>query len=555
MMMLHNLRFAIKLGGAFAILLALLGGLGAYAIRELEIVNGSTEQIAHHWLPRVRAVLEIKAEQNRLRTLEVRLFVVNTADQRAWTEARLAEKLVEVEKAQAAYQLLTGPADAKELFARYMTAYQAYLALHERVLQLYRTGNVEEGKRLLQYESQKAFSAALELTDKLRDMDVQGSTGAAEHASQAFAAAHSWVLALVVLGVLVGLTMAFVITRSLTGPLRQAVGAADRLAQGDLTVELDASGKDETGQLLHSMQQMIARLSRVVSEVNAGAQSLASASEQVSATAQSLSQAASEQASNVEQTSASLEQMSDAISRTAKSAHVTDDIASKAATEASEGGEAVKSTVAAMKQIAQKISIIDDIAYQTNLLALNAAIEAARAGEHGKGFAVVAAEVRKLAERSQIAAQEIGTVAASSVELAEKAGQLLDQMVPNIKKTSDLVQEITSTSEDQSMGVGQITSAMGQLSQTTQQNASSSEQLAATAEEMSGQAAQLQQTMAFFELGRGRSHDVVQLRRKPEKASSSASAGALGSQRRVKQVGNAAVALDDAPDEDRFAKF
>jgi methyl-accepting chemotaxis protein len=153
-----------------------------------------------------------------------------------------------------------------------------------------------------------------------------------------------------------------------------------------------------------------------------------------------------------------------------------------------------------MQRIAKQIGIIDDIAYQTNLLALNAAIEAARAGEHGKGFAVVAAEVRKLAERSQVAAQEIGEVATNSVELAERAGNLLDRMVPNIRKTSDLVQEITAASEEQSAGVGQINAAVGQMSQTTQQNASSSEELAATAEEMSSQAEQLQQAMAFFKL-------------------------------------------------------
>ncbi|MDO8263602.1 MAG: methyl-accepting chemotaxis protein, partial [Gallionella sp.] len=179
---------------------------------------------------------------------------------------------------------------------------------------------------------------------------------------------------------------------------------------------------------------------------------------------------------------------------------VTDGMASKAAKEATEGGESVQQTVSAMKEIAKKIGIIDDIAYQTNLLALNAAIEAARAGEHGKGFAVVAAEVRKLAERSQVAAQEIGELASSSVQVAEKAGKLLDEMVPSINKTSDLVQEISAASEEQSSGVSQINTAMSQLSQITQQNASSSEELAATAEEMSSQAEQLQQTMGFFKV-------------------------------------------------------
>jgi methyl-accepting chemotaxis protein len=326
------------------------------------------------------------------------------------------------------------------------------------------------------------------------------------------------------------------------------------MSQGDLGSTIDEDYEGAFGEMKEYVNNTVAKLSQVVAEVNSGAEALAGASEEVSATAQSLSQASSEQAAGVEETSASVEQMTASISQNTENAKVTDSMATKAAGEATEGGEAVKATVTAMKQIAQKIGIIDDIAYQTNLLALNAAIEAARAGEHGKGFAVVAAEVRKLAERSQVAAQEIGTVASSSVELAERAGKLLDEMVPSIKKTSDLVQEITAASEEQSSGVGQINAAVGQLSQTTQQNASSSEELAATAEEMSGQAEQLQQTMSFFKLAGtpvgGQS--AAPARRAIANAKAAASAKRFG---KAAPTGTFAHASADEPDEAQFAKF
>jgi len=134
------------------------------------------------------------------------------------------------------------------------------------------------------------------------------------------------------------------------------------------------------------------------------------------------------------------------------------------------------------------------------MLALNAAIEAARAGEHGKGFAVVAAEVRKLAERSQLASSEIITLTSDSVEIANNAGNLLQQMVPDILRTAELVQEISASSEEQASSIGQINSAMQQLDQTIQQNAASSEELAATAEEMQAQSVNLSSVVAFFQL-------------------------------------------------------
>ncbi len=290
------------------------------------------------------------------------------------------------------------------------------------------------------------------------------------------------------------------VMEAISVPVDELSGVLSAMEGGDLSVAMTKRYQGTFDELKNVVNNMIAKLSQVVAEVNNGAHALAGASEEVSATSSALSQAATEQAAGVEQTSASIEQMTASIAQNTENARITDGMAAKAAIDAVEGGASVNATVVAMKQIANKISIIDDIAYQTNLLALNAAIEAARAGEHGKGFAVVAAEVRKLAERSQVAAQEIGEVATSSVELAEKAGKLLGEMVPSIKKTSDLVQEISAASTEQSSGVNQINSAVSQLSQTTQQNAASAEQLAATAEEMSSQAEQLQQTMAFFRL-------------------------------------------------------
>jgi methyl-accepting chemotaxis protein len=318
-----------------------------------------------------------------------------------------------------------------------------------------------------------------------------------------YVAGRNLLLTILGIGLLVGFGTATWIIRGIMSQLGAEppviLEIAEKIASGDLESELE-HGKGKVVGVLAAMITMRNKLVSVITEVNVSSVALSAASQQVSGTAQSLSQGASEQAASVEQTSASVEEMGSSINQNSENARVTDGIATESSNSAKEGGKSVSATVQAMKDIAGKITIIEDIAYQTNMLALNAAIEAARAGEHGKGFAVVAAEVRKLAERSQVAASEISQLTGDSVKVAEEAGGLLEKMVPDIARTAELVQEITAASEEQASGVGQITSAMQQLDQVTQQNAAGSEELAATAEEMRGQSQSLIEMISFFKL-------------------------------------------------------
>ncbi len=289
------------------------------------------------------------------------------------------------------------------------------------------------------------------------------------------------------------------ILRQMGGEPAVIVDLAEKVAGGDLTVKIEDSGMKITG-LYAAMKDMLDRLSDVVTNINFASENVTSGSSEISSSAQTLSEGATEQAAAAEEASSSMEQMTSNIRQNADNAKQTEQIASKSASDAKEGGEAVSEAVNAMKQIAEKISIIEEIARQTNLLALNAAIEAARAGEHGKGFAVVASEVRKLAERSQQAAGEISGLSTSSVEVAEKAGTMLSKLVPDIQKTAELVQEISAASEEQNSGAEQINKAIQQLDMVIQRNASSSEELASTSEELSSQARQLEDTIGFFKI-------------------------------------------------------
>jgi methyl-accepting chemotaxis protein len=345
--------------------------------------------------------------------------------------------------------------------------------------------------------------------------------------------------------VLFGILYAWRVTVAVTKPLRRAASIATQVADGDLTVQLEAWEVSETGHLLQALAHMTDSLRSLLVDVSAGTHAVSDTSAQIAQGNLDLSQRTEQQASTLEQTASSMEELTATVGQNAQSAREASQLAVSASEVAHKGGHAVDQVLLTMdeildasKKIGDITGVIDSIAFQTNILALNAAVEAARAGDQGRGFAVVAAEVRSLAQRSAAAAKEIRTLIADTAQkvqagssLADGAGHTMVEVVSSVKKVSDLIAEIAAASQEQSSGIAQVNAALAHMDQVVRQNASLAEEATGATESMKQQADWLLRLVSRFKLGgerdRLRDRDGNQSRIGTQKRAESAARGAV----------------------------
>ena len=507
----------ILIAPALAIVFLLAFGLIAYGVASQQ--NDALRELAQKRLAGVVAATDASQDISEVHSNVYRLFtwIANLPEEKV--KKATAEQKAKIDAVAAALTAFRSQAHVsaqeRQLVDAVLPMMAKYRKLQDDAIDM-ATIEVATGAMMMQ-AADAQFLTMVKNLDELVQLQKKLAQDSYESAAAASRAATVLLSAMLVVAVAAAAAAALLMSRAIVRPLHAAIRTAQRIAQGDLSTEVQVRGRDETGDLLRALADMNQNLRQLVGEVSGGAHMVADTSAQIAQGNQDLSQRTEEQASTLEETASSMEELTSTVSLNAQNARQASQLAMGASDVARKGGQVVGQVVSTMAGISESsrkigdiIGVIDGIAFQTNILALNAAVEAARAGEQGRGFAVVAAEVRNLAQRSAAAAKEIKGLIGESVDkvdtgakLVDNAGKTMDEIVASVKKVSDLIAEIAAASEEQDAGIQQVNTAVTQMDQVVQQNASLVEEAAAATESMKSQAASLLQMVARFKLNEG----------------------------------------------------
>ncbi|MGB9980924.1 MULTISPECIES: methyl-accepting chemotaxis protein [unclassified Herbaspirillum] len=515
---MKNWKIGHRLGLGFAAVLVLLVAVAAFGLQQVSRLNDrivfltSIDEGKLEALSKVQFAIGLRAIAARNLTL-----VADAAEQKN-DLALVGSSQQDIDAGMAALtKLMQDPATTqqeRDMLEQLRKLEAQYLPVAVNIVKLATSQQTDAARASLVKDCMPILNGVIAHVAQFNKMLRSNSEANVEQAEAAYDLAKWTMLGASLAALMLGGLIAWLLTRSISRPLAQAVSVAQSVQAGDLGSHIEVTSKDELGQLMTALKGMNDSLVSIVGEVRHGTDTIAVASDEIKRGNMDLSNRTEQQASSLQETASAMEQLTATVKQTSDNAREARRLADNASQVAAKGGAAVGRVVETMHSISASshkivdiISVIDGIAFQTNILALNAAVEAARAGEQGRGFAVVASEVRTLAQRSAVAAKEIealinesvSKVAAGEQQVGE-AGTTMQEVVKSIGSVTQIVQDISAASSEQTTGLEQINSAVALIDEATQQNAALVEEAAAAAASMQQQTEVLIDVVSVFKL-------------------------------------------------------